>query len=42
MKRFGSLFLAAVLGSIVTLVSTQWIDKDENGVKVDIHQCAYI
>jgi Do/DeqQ family serine protease len=30
MKRFGSLFLAAVLGSVVTLVSFQWVDKDDS------------
>ncbi|HMG92899.1 MAG TPA: Do family serine endopeptidase [Chryseolinea sp.] len=35
MKRFGSLFLAAVLGSIVTLVSNQWIDEDDSGAKVE-------
>ena len=29
MKRFGSLFLAAVLGSVVTLVSFQWVDNDD-------------
>lgn len=30
MKRFGSLFLAAVLGSAVTVASFQWIDKDDH------------
>ena len=30
MKRFGSLFLAAVLGSVVTVVSFQWVDKDDS------------
>src|SRR6188474_3506056 len=30
MKRFGSLFLAGVLGSVVTLVSFQWVDKDDS------------
>jgi serine protease Do len=35
MKRFGSLFLAAVLGSVVTLVSNQWVEKDDSGAKVE-------
>ena len=35
MKRFGSLFLAAVLGSVVTLVSNQWIGADDSGAKVE-------
>jgi serine protease Do len=35
MKRFGSLFLAAVLGSVVTLVSNQWIDTDDSVANVE-------
>jgi Do/DeqQ family serine protease len=35
MKRFGSLFLAAVLGSVVTLVSNQWMETDDSGTKVE-------
>ncbi|HEX6889065.1 MAG TPA: Do family serine endopeptidase [Chryseolinea sp.] len=35
MKRFGSLFLAAVLGSVVTLVSNQWVQKDDPAAKVE-------
>src|SRR5689334_2067725 len=35
MKRFGSLFLAAVLGSVVTVVSNQWIGTDDSGAKVE-------
>ena len=35
MKRFGSLFLAAVLGSICTIASFQWLDKKEPEVKLD-------
>ena len=35
MKRFGSLFLAAVLGSVVTLVSNQWVENDDPGAKVE-------
>jgi len=30
MKRFGSLFLAAVLGSLCTIASFQWLNKDES------------
>ena len=30
MKRFGSLFLAAVLGSAVTIASFQWVDKEDS------------
>ncbi len=30
MKKFGSLFLAAVLGSVTTLATYEWIDKNEN------------
>ena len=36
MKNFGSIFLAAVLGSICTIATFQWLDKDENkGVKLE-------
>ena len=35
MKRFGSLFLAAVLGSICTIASFQWLDKNEGEVKLN-------
>jgi serine protease Do len=35
MKRFGSLFLAAVLGSVVTLVSNQWVENDDPAAKVE-------
>ena len=35
MKNFGSLFLAAVLGSLCTLAAFQWLDKKENGVKLE-------
>jgi serine protease Do len=35
MKRFGSLVLAAVLGSVCTVASFQWLDKNEAGAKVE-------
>ncbi|MEO8471852.1 MAG: Do family serine endopeptidase [Chryseolinea sp.] len=35
MKRFGSLFIAAVLGSLCTVASFQWLDKDDQHVKLD-------
>ncbi|MEJ0054499.1 MAG: trypsin-like peptidase domain-containing protein [Bacteroidota bacterium] len=36
MNRFGSLMLAAVLGSSITLVTTQWFNKkDSEGVKIE-------
>lgn len=36
MKRFGSLLLAAVLGSVITIVATQWLMKDQQqGVKIE-------
>lgn len=35
MRRFGSFFLAAVLGSVCTVASYQWIDKDHDQVKVE-------
>ena len=36
MKRFATLFLAAVLGSVSTIATFEWIEKDENkGVNVE-------
>ena len=35
MRRIGSVFLAAVLGSICTVATLQWIDKDEPSVKLN-------
>jgi serine protease Do len=35
MKKFASLFLAAVLGSVSTVATFQWIEKKENGVKLE-------
>lgn len=35
MRKFGSLFLAAVLGSICTVASYQFIDEDNGKVKVE-------
>lgn len=35
MKRFGSLFLAAVLGSISTVATFQWFDNDKENVKLE-------
>jgi len=35
MKRFGSFFLAAVLGSAVTIASFQWVEKNDSGVKLE-------
>src|SRR6187455_1770115 len=36
MKRFGSLLLAAVLGSVITIAATQWLVKDQqSGVKIE-------
>ncbi|MEY4930535.1 MAG: hypothetical protein RI909_1259 [Bacteroidota bacterium] len=36
MKRFGSLLLAAVLGSVITIVATQWLVEDQlSGVKIE-------
>ena len=35
MKQFVSLVLAAVLGSIVTLVANQWFNKNPNQVKIE-------
>jgi serine protease Do len=34
MRRFGSFFLAAVLGSVCTVASYQWIDQDRESVKL--------
>jgi len=36
MKHFGSLLLAAVLGSVITIVASQWLIKDQpQGVKIE-------
>lgn len=36
MKRFGSLLMAAVLGSVITIVATQWLVKDQpSGVTIE-------
>ena len=35
MKRFGTLFLAAVLGSVSTVATFQWLDKDENKPSIE-------
>jgi serine protease Do len=35
MRRFSSLFLAAVLGSVCTVASYQWIEKDNGKVKLE-------
>ncbi len=35
MKRFGSLLLAAILGSATTLMTTQWFIKKSDGVKIE-------
>jgi len=35
MRKFGSLFMAAVLGSICTVATVQWVDKKENGVRLE-------
>jgi Do/DeqQ family serine protease len=35
MKNFGSLLLAAVLGSVITMASYQWIAKDNSSVKIE-------
>jgi serine protease Do len=34
MKRFASLFFAAVLGSVCTLTAVEWLDKDDPNVKL--------
>jgi serine protease Do len=36
MKRFGALMLAAILGSLMTIMATQWLSKENNqGVKIE-------
>lgn len=35
MKRFGSLLLAAILGSSITLMTTQWLGPKNEGVKIE-------
>jgi len=36
MKRFGSLLLAAMLGSVITIVATQWLVKEQpSSVKIE-------
>lgn len=35
MRKFGSLFLAAVLGSVCTVASFQWLDEDHDKVKLE-------
>jgi serine protease Do len=35
MKQFGSLLLAAVLGSVITIAASQWIEKKNGGVKIE-------
>ena len=35
MRKFASLFMAAVLGSVCTVATFQWVDKRENGVKLE-------
>lgn len=35
MRKIGSTFMAAVLGSLLTVATFQWIDKDDDGVKVN-------
>ena len=47
MKNFGSLMLAAVLGSVITISATQWMGEKNEGVKIEhisgapISQVAY-
>lgn len=47
MKNFGSLMLAAVLGSVITIAATQWLGEKNGGVKIEhvsgapISQVAY-
>lgn len=47
MKNFGSLMLAAVLGSLITIGATQWMGEKNEGVKIEhisgapISQVAY-
>jgi serine protease Do len=35
MRRFSSLLMAAVLGSVITVASYRWIDEDDNKVKLE-------
>lgn len=35
MRKFGSLFLAAVLGSVCTVTSYQWFDNEKENVKLE-------
>jgi serine protease Do len=36
MRRFGSILLAAVLGSVITIVASQWLAKDQQqGVRIE-------
>jgi serine protease Do len=35
MKRFGSLLLAAVLGSVMTIAAFQWLMEDQRGVRIE-------
>jgi serine protease Do len=35
MRRFGSFFLAAVLGSVCTVASYQWLENDKDKVKLE-------
>lgn len=35
MRRFGSVFMAAVLGSLFTVATFQWVGKDDEKVKVN-------
>ena len=40
MKRFASLFFAAVLGSLCTFTAVEWFDKDEPEVKLEYMSAA--
>jgi serine protease Do len=35
MRKFGTLFLAAILGSVCTVGSYEWLNKDDNKVKIE-------
>ena len=35
MKRFGSLLLAAILGSGITLLTTQWVSPEKESIKIE-------
>src|SRR5262245_49041570 len=35
MKRFGSLFLAAVLGSALTIGVTQWVTDENQSIRIE-------